>query len=67
MNDVRFFDPKPEQYPFTVEFLSVQTDEVVHSIHVDGPGAMEIPSLIREHGRTWVRIKWGDGEVTESK
>lgn len=45
-----FHDLPAEDFPFTVEFLRVDTEEVVHRIRVTGPGAVEIPPLAKIHG-----------------
>jgi len=62
------FDLPPEAYPFTVEFLRSDTKEVVHTIHVPGPGAVTVPGLRQQYGvEMEVRVTYADGEVSESK
>ena len=43
MNDTAFADIKPDDFPFTIEYLD-DADEVVWSQEVPGPGVVEVPS-----------------------
>ena len=57
-----FYDLSPEDYPILFEFLTASGD-VVHTIKVDGPGIIQVPSLHQEHGPISVRTTYGDGSV----
>jgi hypothetical protein len=46
----RFYDVPKEAYPIDIEFVAQRTGEVVHVIHVDGPGVLHVPNLAKEHG-----------------
>lgn len=56
MDDFAFRDLPADAFPFTVEFIARNTGEVVHSIHVDGPGALVVPALAGKHGPIDVRV-----------
>ena len=60
-----FYDIKAEDYPFTVDFLN-EDDEVVHTIHCEQPGVMEIPALRETHGQVRVQVTYPDGRIVIS-
>lgn len=61
-----FQDLPATAFPFLIEFMRSDNGEVVHSIHVTGPGALEIPALRKEHGvPISVRVIYADGEIVE--
>lgn len=51
----------PEDFPFTIKFVSLETSEVVHEIRCDGPGVIEVPSF--GENKVNVEIYWPDGTV----
>lgn len=48
-------------FPFRVEFIALNTDEVVLTQHVDGPGAFAVPGLAHEHGPVKVVVTFPNG------
>lgn len=66
MKPARFWDLPPEMYPFTIEFFRADepNSEALHTIHVTGAGAIEIPHLATDEYQVDARIRWGDGTVT---
>lgn len=62
---VVFRDLPRESYPFTAEWISETTGEVVHVEHVSGPGVLMVPVLYPVHGPCAVRISYADGNVVE--
>lgn len=49
----------PEQaYPFTIEYIRASDDEVIGKVCVTGPGAIEVPSLVKKHGPMKVRLTY---------
>jgi hypothetical protein len=49
-DDTLFTELSEADFPFVVEFIRTDTQEVVHSIRVDGPGAVRVPPLGKELG-----------------
>ena len=62
--NVAFVDLPQSYFPFTIEYLDPDTDEVKYTATVDGPGAMDVPSSkslgLRE---VKVRVTYADGHV----
>lgn len=63
-DNVAFGDLPADAFPFTIQFLRHDTREVVHSIYVDGPGAIAVPALKDKYGPIDVRMITPQG-VTE--
>jgi hypothetical protein len=61
-----FADLREQDFPLTIEFIAMDTGEVVHIIEVTGPGAVEIPGLSSQHGPVMVRTVTGEGVVAVS-
>lgn len=62
--NVPFHNLPADRFPFTIEFLRVDTKEVVHTIRVEGAGALVVPPLAQQYGvRVSVRVTFPDGEV----
>lgn len=59
-----FVNLKPENYPFTVRFVSIETGEVLDEIYVDGPGAI----MVKPYGPNMVNVEihWPDGVVEKA-
>lgn len=57
MNDLAaaFRDLAQEDYPFTVRALNAGGVEV-WSATVEGPGALEVPPLVQEHGPVSIEL-----------
>lgn len=49
-DNVAFGDLPADAFPFTIEFFRHDTGEVVHTIHVPGPGAIAVPALAADVG-----------------
>jgi hypothetical protein len=48
---VEFFDFPGSIFPFTMVFVNAEDhSQILHTIHVDGPGASAIPALSDIHG-----------------
>lgn len=60
-----FRDLPETSFPFTVEFFVIRTDEMVHRIVVNGPGAVVVPPLAPIYGPIRIRITYADGEIAE--
>lgn len=45
-----FHDLPAEDFPFTIEFMRADTNEVVHTIRVEGPGVVSVPALAKRLG-----------------
>lgn len=61
---VAFHDLPIESFPFRVEFINTVTDEVVHTIDVDGPGTLRVPGRDALGGvPVAVRMTFPDGRV----
>lgn len=60
-----FHDLPAELFPLTMRFLRESDGVEVHTIHVEGPGAVHVPPLALEHGRVRVRVEFADGSVEE--
>lgn len=52
MDYFAYADLPADAFPFTVEFLRTDTGEVVHTIRVEGPGALAVPALRHKYGVT---------------
>lgn len=65
--EVASFDLKEASFPFEIVFINKNTKEVWHSIHVTGPGVIDIPPG-KQHGikETEVLLKFPDGSVVKS-
>lgn len=54
-------------YPFTIDFYRVDDldgKEPVHTIHVTGPGVVEVPALSTRVGSpVWTRIRYANGKI----
>jgi hypothetical protein len=55
-----------KSFPFTIEWRLEGTDEVVHTITVEGPGPLVVPPIAAVHGPCDLRMTFADGEVIES-
>lgn len=60
-----FHELPPSSFPFTVEWISEDTGEVVHTATVTGAGALYVPPLADVYGPTTARVRYADGEVVE--
>lgn len=59
-----FADVPADAFPLTIVFVGVDSGREVARIVVDGPGAVHIPPLRREHGEPiGVRIEYANGLV----
>jgi hypothetical protein len=60
----------PSIFPFRIEFISIRTDEIVHTETVDAPGVLAgvlaTPALATKRGPVWVRVTYADGEIVAS-
>lgn len=53
-------------FPFTIDYVAVDSDEIVQSQLIDGPGAFEVLlGLAAEHGPIKIVISYADGTVSE--
>ena len=61
---VAFHEIPASYMPFEVEMFDEDTGKVFHTVQVDGPGVIDIPSRT-QHGyeRVGVRIKYNGGMV----
>lgn len=50
-------------FPFTVEFISVATGKIVHTLTISGAGIVPIPALEEEYGPIDTRVTLADGQV----
>lgn len=62
-----FVDVSESDFPIIIEFINEATDEVVHTIRADGPGAVVVPQLENIYGRVRVRATYADGKVDEHR
>jgi hypothetical protein len=62
---IAFSSLPADAFPFTVEFISHDTGQVVHTIDVPEPGVLRVPPLRDEHGPVWARISYANGTVVE--
>lgn len=65
IRQVGFRDIPADSFPFTVEWISEATNEVVYTVTVPGPGVVEVPALWPQHGPCWTRIRYPDGQIVE--
>lgn len=56
---VAFHDFRPDQFPFRVRFIDLDTDELVHEIIVRGIGGVEVPGFAPR--RVKVEITFANG------
>ena len=62
MNEpVRVYNLPHDKYPFTVRFLDHETDEVLDTIEVAGPGLAEVPGFAPR--KVDVAVTWPDGHT----
>lgn len=61
---VAFADEPESHFPLVLIFYLAATGKEVHRIEVDGPGAIFVPPLAKEHGgRIALRIEYANGEI----
>lgn len=67
MNKSAFIDVPPNDFPFDVEVLDVETRKVVWRVTVTGPGAVEFPGRDQtNNGKpVAVRVSYPDGTINE--
>lgn len=58
---VSFVDLPAAAFPIKVEMYSVETNELVHTINVPGPGAIHVPGQAILGTRVWIRVTTPDG------
>ena len=59
----RFADLPPDAFPFTIDFFTFVGRKHVHSITVDGPGAVHVPGLAEELGEpVMIVTTFADGQ-----
>lgn len=58
-----FHDLPADAFPFTIVFTRVDTGQVVHRIHVAGPGAVTVPALSRLHGGVRIDARIVHGQM----
>lgn len=60
-----FSELAPALLPLTLQFVNHETNEVLRTIYVDGPGAIQIPSNEELGGQpVGVRIYYANGIVS---
>jgi hypothetical protein len=62
VDDVRYVDIDVDAFPMRVEYIDDDTDELLQSIDVPGPGFLEIPGFAPRRVR--VKITSPDGRWT---
>lgn len=68
-DDVAFADVPAEDFPMRIEFYRTDTKEVIRSIQIDGPGALQVPGLGGPDKGFWVgvRVTTATGEISETE
>jgi hypothetical protein len=59
-----FRDLPAECFPFTVEYHSKTTGELLQRDVISGPGMLRVPALGRLGHQVAVTVRWGDGAIT---
>lgn len=56
--------PGRDIYPFKIEYLSVESGELLYTVDVTGPGKLHTPGSLG-HSPIKIRFIWANGDVTE--
>lgn len=60
-----FHELPPSSFPFTVEWISEDTGQIVHTATVTGAGALYVPPLADVYGPVAARVSYADGSIVE--